>query len=361
MSKKPLDYNDEFGHINFAPGVSFTRNVLWWWLPILYLLISDTFYLRTYDSAQVKITLLQMGGITLLGLWISLLLLEGRNAFRKEDFVFLAPFFAYLAYTIISFLHAPYKGPSVDDFVRYVIYMVVALIVVREFNDTAIDRLTKILIITAYITIIYGFIQWLDTRFFPHKDVGPGIDPFIWRWAFGTRVFSTYGNPNFFGNFLVLILPIIVVQFLKTRAVYLIPLIVLDLLCLYTTGTKGAWLGFGVSSFIFVVFYFYFFSGIDRRKLFKIMAIAVIIPLIFIGGVLNYARKSPTSVPFRIATWLSTWEIVETYPLIGTGVGSFKVLYPAYRRPVIFHIEGKHKTEPTMQKKNIWSSGWTME
>ncbi|HNW44926.1 MAG TPA: tetratricopeptide repeat protein, partial [Elusimicrobiales bacterium] len=35
----------------------------------------------------------------------------------------------------------------------------------------------------------------------------------------------------------------------------------------------------------------------------------------------------------------------ESHPLIGLGVGSFKVIYPAYRRPVIFHIEGKHNTE----------------
>ena len=36
-------------------------------LPFLYLLTSIAFYLHTYDSAQVKITLVQMGGIVLVG------------------------------------------------------------------------------------------------------------------------------------------------------------------------------------------------------------------------------------------------------------------------------------------------------
>jgi O-antigen ligase/tetratricopeptide (TPR) repeat protein len=344
MAKKNNSPVSEFDDINFAPGVTFARKAIWWWLPMLYLLISDTFYLRTYDSAQVKITLLQMGGIGLLGMWVSLLVLEGRRAFRKEDFIFLAPFFAYLLYVIISFLSAPYRGPSVDDFVRYVLYMSVTLIVIREFTTEAIERLTKILMVTAYITILYGVVQFLDTRMFPSKDVGPGLDPFVWRWAFGTRVFSTYGNPNFFGNFLVLILPIIVTQWLKRKSILLLPLIFMNLLCLYASGTKGAFLGFGISSFLFAVFYGYFFMR-EKLKISRstFIGLASIIPVCAFYVI--YLLGNPVSYSFRINTWLSTWEMVETHPLVGVGVGSFKVVYPTYRRPEIFHIEGKHNTE----------------
>jgi len=344
MAKKNTPVLNEFDDINFAPGVSFARKAIWWWLPLLYLLISDTFYLRTYDSAQVKITLLQMGGIGMLGLWVSLLVMEGRRAFRKEDFILLAPFFAYLLYVIVSFFHAPYRGPSVDDFVRYTLYMSVTLIVIREFTTEAVDRLTKILIVAAYIAILYGVVQFLDTRFFPPKDQGPGLDPFIWRWAFGPRVFSTYGNPNFFGNFLVLILPIIVTQYLKRRSVILLPLIAMDLLCLYATGTKGAFLGFGISAFLFSVFYGYFFLR-ERLKISRglFIGLASIIPISAFFVI--YLLGNTLSYSFRINTWLSTWEMVESRPLTGLGVGSFKVIYPAYRRPEIFHIEGKHNTE----------------
>lgn len=344
MSKKNNLPASEFDDISFAPGVSFARKAIWWWLPILYLLVSDTFYLRTYDSAQVKITLLQMGGLGLLGLWGSLLVLEGRRAFRREDFVFLAPFFAYLVYVIVSFASAPYKGPSVDDFVRYILYMSVTLIIIREFTAGAIDRLTKILLVTAYIAIGYGIVQFLDTRFFPAKDMGPGLDPFVWRWAFGPRVFSTYGNPNFFGNFLVLILPIIVTQWLKNKSVFLLPLIVMDLICLYATQTKGAFLGFGISAFLFAVFYGYFFLR-EKMRISKaaFLGLALLIPLSAAGVI--YKLGNALSYSFRINTWLSTWEMVETHPLTGVGVGSFKVVYPTFRRPEIFHIEGKHNTE----------------
>ncbi|PJB53468.1 MAG: hypothetical protein CO099_06995, partial [Bdellovibrio sp. CG_4_9_14_3_um_filter_39_7] len=72
----------------------------------------------------------------------------------------------------------------------------------------------------------------------------------------------------------------------------------------------------------------------------------LVIAVITVIGVVKYAqRTSSTSVPFRVATWLSTWEMIETHPLIGTGAGVFKVIYPAFRRPIIFHLEGKHNTE----------------
>jgi len=347
MAKKEITIvKDNFWDINFLPGVKEARIAIQKWVPWLYLLISSSFYLRTYDSAQVKITLVQMGGITLIGFWLILLILEGKKAFRKEDFIFLAPFFCYLGYVIISFFHVPYKGPSVDDFIRYIIYMSVSLVVIREFDINAIEKLTKILIITAYIATIYGFIQILDINFFPAKEIGPGIDPFIWRGAFGTRIFSTYGNPNFFGNFIVLMFPIIITQYLKTKSVYYIPLIFLELLCLYFTYTKGAWIGFGISTIIFIALYIYFFTKFDKKKILKTYIALFILAIAVIIGVVIYAKKtSHSSIPFRVATWLSTWEMINTHPMIGTGVGVFKVIYPTYRRPVIFHIEGKHNTE----------------
>src|SRR5437667_8501313 len=85
----------------------FAHKIIIWWLPILYLLISSLFYLRTYDSAQVKITIMQMGGLALLTLWGARLLEAGKSAFSKDDLVTLSPFLAFLLVGILSFVHAP--------------------------------------------------------------------------------------------------------------------------------------------------------------------------------------------------------------------------------------------------------------
>jgi O-antigen ligase/tetratricopeptide (TPR) repeat protein len=323
----------------------FAHRIIIWWLPLLYLLISSLFYLRTYDSAQVKITVMQMGGLALLTFWLARLLLAGKQAFSSEDLVTLSPFLAYLAIGIISFLHAPYLMSSVDFFLRHAFFMIVALIVIYEFDQPASTRLTNILIWTAWIAVGYGFLQVVDMQVFP-PGIGKGLDPFIWRGAFGQRVFSTYGNPNFYADFLVISFPIILTQWLKDRSrVALLPLMGMLLVCLVATGTKGAWLGFAMVIFLFGVIAFAYFKEMVEPYKKMILTIVIVGVLGFLGVVAKDLRNRVVSVNFRLFTWEATWEMISTQPILGTGVGSFPPIYPAFRRPPIFHIEGKHNTE----------------
>ena len=337
---------------NFARKLTpdlFAHRVIVWWLPILYFLISSLFYLRTYDSAQVKITVMQMGGLALLTLWAIRLVEAGRAAFTKEDLVTLSPFLAFLLVGILSYLHAPYHMASTDFFLRHMFFMIVALIVIYEFDQSATDRLTRILIWTAWVAVGYGFLQFVDGqltayKYFP-QGIGQGLDPFIWRGAFGTRIFSTYGNPNFFADFLVISFPIILTQYLKTRRKSLIPLMLMLLVDLIATGTKGAWLGFALVILIFGIVAFKFFKEMVapyRKAILTVVAVGV---LGFAGYTARDLENRIVSINFRLFTWEATWEMIMTQPFIGTGIGSFPPVYPAFRRPPIFHIEGKHNTE----------------
>jgi tetratricopeptide (TPR) repeat protein len=68
--------------------------------------------------------------------------------------------------------------------------------------------------------------------------------------------------------------------------------------------------------------------------------------VIFMGaGVLQFAKQRLVSISFRMFTWISTWEMVRTNPVLGNGVGTFKIIYPAFRRPEIIALEGRSNTE----------------
>ncbi len=322
----------------------FAHRIIVWWLPLLYFLISSLFYLRTYDSAQVKITVMQMGGLALLTMWIVRLMEAGRAAFSKDDLVCLSPFLAYLLVGILSYLHAPYHMTSTDFFLRHFFFMTVALIAVYELDGPAVERLTKILIWTAWVAIGYGFLQVIDCHFFP-PGLGKGIDPFIWREAFGPRVFSTYGNPNFFADFLVIIFPILLTQFLKTKRWSLVPLMAMLLVDLIATDTKGAWIGFAIVILIFGIIAWLYFEDMIRPFKKWILGGAAAGALGFLLMTGRGIEGRIVSVNFRLFTWEGTWEMIMTHPWVGTGVGSFPPIYPAFRRPPIFHIEGKHNTE----------------
>lgn len=379
-------------------------------LPCLYFLITVSFYLRTYDSAQIKISFCQIGGITVLALWVIKILIDERLPFSKRDWLYVAPFVALLGSGFLSFLHSPFKPMALDETLRRVFYMGFALIIMSEFQtEESAKRFLRWIMAAAITVLAYGLIQYLDTRLFSGEPMG--LDPFVWRSAFSYRVFSTFGNPNFFGNFLVLITPILIAQYLRfggqvgrlflvwgltvvlvwlvdaallhlygplhpqlesiyewglyavlaallfifIRAVktgskpFSAPLLLLMsllLINLYSTETKGAWVGFTVAVVVtLILLTAYFVQGESAviRKLLLGMAVAILLGSSFL--LIHYTRKRMQSVSFRVFTWISTWEMIRTHPVLGSGIGSFKVTYPAFRRPQIILLEGKSNTE----------------
>jgi len=196
-------------------------------LPMVYFLVSVSFYLKTYDSAQVKITFTQIGTTILFLVWMTKILVEGKSPFGKKDWVFVLPFIAHLVSGLVSYAHTPFKAWAMEETLRRVFYMILALITIAEFrSEERTKRLWRWLIAAAWVAVGYGVVQFLDGRFWPKS--GPGqLDPFIWRQAFGPRVFSTFGNPNFYGNFLVIITPLILASVFRGKGPLVRPFIMI--------------------------------------------------------------------------------------------------------------------------------------
>jgi tetratricopeptide (TPR) repeat protein len=383
-----------------------TSSYLTYALPYLYLLTSIAFYLHTYDSAQVKITIVQMVGTVLIGFWYLKLLCEWDGRWKRA-LPLVAPLLASLASGLLSFSHAAYPGPSLDECLRRVFYIHFALIAIFEINTLErLKRVVQFLLIATAVATLYGIIQALDFKFF--RGV-PGVDPFIWRQAFGSRVFSTFGNPNFYGNFLVILTPITLGLLLKRHSdrpgavlgfglltfivsaglwqfdvisretsgafqspIYLAVLFGYGLFslvrfgalgglfflisyCDIITESKGAWIGY-VSGFVsFLGLVLFCFAQFRSEKIQRMIRVALVTSLLIAtAGVFVYSRQRMASIRFRICTWVSTFEMGLLHPVWGNGIGSFRVIYPAFRRPQIFHIEGKHNTETDHAENEYW-------
>ncbi|MEK7287696.1 MAG: O-antigen ligase family protein, partial [Elusimicrobiota bacterium] len=311
-----------------------TTRALLWGLPIVYFSIVCAFYLRTYDSAQVKITLTQMGMTALLGLWLMEKFEERRLGLGSDFYPVYAPIFAFLCSGIFSFfVQATYRWVNLDEFLRRIFYMSAALIVLDRVKSLeSAERTLKFLLWGLFVSTFYGLIQFLDSRFFPpNPDLG--IDIFIWRQAFGTRIFSTFGNPNFFGDYIVLMVPIVISWAMAKKSFAAWCLLALALFNAIFTETKGAWIGVGMASTIWFVFYSLCiplpFVEYLRKKIWAVVSVtaALVIVVLMLSPTMNV-----NSIPFRLYTWASTWEMVRAHPVAGAGIGSFKVIYSAYRR-----------------------------
>lgn len=398
-------------------GDFFSRLVAWA-LPVTYFLVTVAFYLRTYDSAQIKITFTQVGCGAVILFWSLQLLFQKRWPFEKKDLPIVAPFLASLASGITSYAQSSFREGSLDEFSRRVFYVFMALIVIAEFRG--MDRQRRLLrwLVAAFaVTVFYGFLQYFDNRLFPAGMGTQGLDPFIWRQAFSQRVFSSFGNPNFFGNFLVIITPILIALFYKNggrpfRPFFLlgvlVPLVILadkmflnqfggitsanqlwvslalvvvlgaavglvwwrtssasasgmliffgaTFINVFATETKGAWVGFLGAVAASAILVGVFLLGPRARRV--TFACTALIAFLGFGAVWYYAMKRKQSVDFRVFTWIGTWEMIRQQPFFGTGIGSFKWAYPAYRRPEIILLEGRSNTE-TDHAENEYLEVW---
>jgi len=330
-------------------------------VPVFFLLIALLFYLQTYDSCQIKITVLQLGGTALLALWLMRSMERPRESlgFFKENLALVLPFVLLLVSGVFSHLvMSPLVKASGMELYRRVIYMGIALLVIQEFNSSEkIDRLVRWLFVAAFLASFYGFVQLLDWHFFP-PNPEPGLDPFIWRGAFRERVFSTFGNPNFYGDFLVVMAPVILARFMKTRNPVLLVLWAMVFLNGIFTYSKGAWIGLIAGFVFFWLFYALVFVHRNADRIRKFAAAGIILVVVGGGAGVWYQMTQRTdSAKFRINTWLSCWEMINTSPILGTGIGTFYVTYPAWRRPQIFYIEYKHNTEsdhPENEYLEVW-------
>src|SRR3989339_1823934 len=155
--------------------VGIADRIIMYGLPILYFLISIAFYLRTYDSAQIKITLIQVGGTVLVAAWLIKLIEENGWGFYRKNMAVVLPLLAFLVSGIISYFNSPFTYASGNELIRRVFYMCIALITIKEFNtEEKLRRLFGWLIFATFVATLYGLIQYYDTRYFP-RPPEPGL------------------------------------------------------------------------------------------------------------------------------------------------------------------------------------------
>lgn len=337
--------------VKAAPDfISFLDKALSWGLGLLCLLVSVSFYTGTYDTAFVKITLLQTGGLALCALWLCLLAAQKRFPVTRSNVFWLLPFLVYFGWNFFVYAVSPYKAAGFDEFSRYVIYFLLGLCVLDRFTKESARVLTKCIVLAAWISCLYGLLQVAD-RWLPGADMMP------WRGFFGLRVFSTHANPNFFADFVVFSSCVVLAEYLRTRQKRLLILLAAAAVDLFFTESKGAWLGFAASAAFFAGVYTNCAPGAvaKYKRFINVSACALLLCAAVLAGV--YAGKRFQSVSFRAYTWAASFAMVQDSPVMGTGVGSFKTIYPAYRKPQIFYIEKMHNNE-TQHAENEYLEQW---
>jgi len=209
------------------------------------------------------------------------------------------------------------------------------------------DRLVAALMAGELLTAVIGIRQLYDdtnalARWSDANSVARGT----------VRIYSTLENPNLLGGFLLPVLPIALVAAVRwrhpARRLFALLCLVLGLIALVLTYSRGAWMGMvaslAVLALLLVLRATRSWPPLWRRLL----------PLgLLLGGALVLtilvtqvealqvrvlsllAGREDSSNNFRMNVWTSALEMIQDRPWLGIGPGNtaFNLIYPLYQQP----------------------------
>jgi len=331
------------------------RNLVRLTLYFIAIALPVVFYLRTYDSAMIKVTTLQLGALAALAIWMLGSLAEGRFEFPEKTMPFIVPALLLLLWNALRFAFSAYRCGSLVGFITQEAFLTVFILTCLNFSRRDLRQAVMVLLGGWLITVLYGLCQYV------------GLDPFVWKGAWGGRVFSTFGNPNMLAAYLLMCLPAALMAALDSRlSKWMRGLAavgaVLSACALAWTRTHFEMMVFAAEIAVFMILVRRILSGGRRRLALGLagLCLAACFGFWLAGRIVSPDQSWLKRKEFTVETWKGTAALIKERPWLGTGPGSFFIHYPAFRRSSIILNEQKHNTEtdhPENELLQQWAEG----
>lgn len=259
----------------------------------------------------------------------------------------------YAAVTGLSLIWAKSGYLGLRDYSQILTYITAFFICVNTVGQKEAKRVALFAFIAGFISALYAVFQYYGLEFIKY----PTVTFPDWRF----RLYSTFGNPDFLANYLSLIFPVGVVLYISTQKFFKKLLLLLALSIIYfallVTFSIGALSGL----FFGLLFMLYIFIA-EKVRLRNILCRTSPIPyigrsaiLLFVilglislflltdnplhsPSILDKARFSPAwshGLENRLTLYKSAGKMIRDNPVLGVGIGNFKLRFPEYRGRII--------------------------
>lgn len=133
---------------------------------------------------------------------------------------------------------------------HYWLFFILLILTLRDWLK--VKRAIETLIFSSIFVCLYGLLQYFN------------LDPLDWKEkiTYTGRIFSSLGQPNFLGQYLIIVIPFTVFGLIFFRQGFLsrfltIVLLASQLACLIFTYSRAAWLGLLASFYLFAVLFLF--------------------------------------------------------------------------------------------------------
>jgi len=270
-------------------------------------------------------------------------ILSGEKEIKLKPAVLLP--LAYIAWAVLSAVLSPHRVFSIMPVLTlvslYIVFFASSLLP-REF----IYALRSAVIVSCVLPVTAGLLEFLF----------PGI--FAPMMQFGSRIPSLFGNPNFFGAWLVIVFPLAMwrgLYGLGMRKWVNLTLAVACAAMILLTGSKAATIGLIAE---IVIFGIYFIS--QRGRTAAALIISVIFAAVCLAMALQVIKRSAVtgeSFFFRQQVWKGTAAMIKEMPITGFGKVAFATVFPVYRPHSLMKWAAEDEYEITYPENFILQSG----
>jgi O-antigen ligase/Tfp pilus assembly protein PilF len=227
---------------------------------------------------------------------------------------------------------------SSRDYIIFISYIVIYFLVASNIDsEKEFNSFIKIFFLISLVVSLYTLIQYY------------GFDLYLNDL---NSLTSTIGQKNWISNYLAMIFPVVFCYFLleqtkKNKIKYFFLLSILYAI-LMICQSRGIWISISLTVIlaIYIIIKFKFYEIFKRNKkwLFLLLITFLIITIIYSTD--NPLNKSAITVPqraistfneqdpsinTRLLMWKTTFEMIKDRPILGSGIGSFKMNYLDYQ------------------------------
>jgi len=218
---------------------------------------------------------------------------------------------------------------SVRVLLLYLAFISMYFVIINTINTRRkLHLLVVSFLFSGGVVALYGVYQkyfgniegtvWLDLEMF--GDIG-------------NRVYSTFGNPNVLGEYLLLIIPLSATLLWSDKGIwnklFALGIFAVACFCMILTQSRGCWLALLGAAVVFIMF-------VERRFLvlfvIGLLAAPFILPTSIIERFVSIGNVADSSTSYRVYIWLGTLNMLKDFGIYGLGLGSdaYNKIYPFY-------------------------------